>query len=181
MYKTQHYATIGNRIFAFTIDYLVIILYLAILILLGVLFNQMFPNSASFLFKNAFTAQATGFMLITLPISLYFALLEARGQTLGKQQRGLKVTRLNGQALGLQLSLGRTVLKFLPWELAHTCIWQLRFERLPSEVIVSGFILVWVLVGGNILSLLSNAHHQTLYDKISGTVVIVTREKATKI
>jgi len=120
VYKTQQYATIGSRVFAFVLDYLVIVLYLMSLVLLGILFRQTFPNSVDFLFNNAFISQATSFILITLPISLYFALLEARGQTWGKRQRGLKVARLNGQALGLQLSLERTALKFLPWELAYT-------------------------------------------------------------
>ena len=175
MQRPQQAGTIGNRLLAFALDYLVMASYLIALALLGFLVGQIFPNSQSILFRTAVSAQATGFVLVTLPISVYFVVLEARGSTLGKQQRGLKVRRLNGQALGLSLSTKRTALKFLPWELSHTCIWQLRFEQLPSEVIVAGFILVWVLVGGNILSLLTNARHQTLYDKILGTVVIDAR------
>jgi uncharacterized RDD family membrane protein YckC len=177
MQETQQDATIGNRTLAFALDYLIIVLYLAILILFGILVGQMFPSGVSFLFGNAFTAQATGFVLLTLPIGLYFALFEARSWTLGKRQRGLKVLRLNGQTLGLSLSFKRTALKLLPWELSHTCIWQLRFEQLPSGVIVAGFILVWVLVGANILSLLTSDRRQTLYDKILGIVVVVSAIK----
>ena len=150
-------------------------LYLIALTLIGFLASQLFPRSLTFLFSTALSAQATGFALVTLPISLYFALLEARGSTLGKQQRGLTVRRLNGQALGLRVSVQRTDLKFLPWELSHTCIWQLRFEQLPSEVIVAGFILVWVLVGGNALSLLTKVRHQTLCDKLLRIMVTGTR------
>jgi uncharacterized RDD family membrane protein YckC len=175
MHQAQQTATVSNRLLAFALDYLVIASYLVGLALLGFLVSQIFPTSQRFFFRTASSAQATGFVLVTLPISLYFVLLEARGSTLGKRQRGLSVRCLNGQALGLRLSVQRTALKFLPWELSHTCIWQLRFEQLPSDVIVAGFILVWVLVGGNVLSLLTNVRHQTLYDKILGTVVIDAR------
>lgn len=178
MQQTQRAATVGNRVLAFALDYVVMASYLIALALLGFLASQLFPSGMTFLFSTALSAQATSFALVTLPISLYFALLEARGSTLGKQQRGLTVRRLNGQTLGLRLSVQRTALKFLPWELSHTCIWQLRFEQLPSDVIVAGFILVWVLVGGNVLSLLTNVRHQTLYDKILGIVVIDAQRKS---
>jgi uncharacterized RDD family membrane protein YckC len=41
-----------------------------------------------------------------------------------------------------------------------------------SPLITVGFILVWVLVGANVLSLWLSTSHQTLYDQLAGTFVV---------
>lgn len=65
------------------------------------------------------------------------------------------------------------MLTFIPWELAHTLIWQIRFApATPSLVITGGFVLVWVLVGANIASLALTRTHQSLADWLAGTYVI---------
>ena len=72
-----------------------------------------------------------------------------------------------------RFGLARTALKFVPWELAHACIWQITFAAgQPSPLISAGFALVWVLVGANLVSLLVSRKHQTLYDWLSDTVVV---------
>jgi len=40
---------------------------------------------------------------------------------------GLRVIRTDGARLSKTRALSRTVLKFIPWELTHTLIWQIRF------------------------------------------------------
>lgn len=70
-------------------------------------------------------------------------------------------------------SLGRTVLKFIPWELAHTCIWNISLAEGPVPPIYwTGLILVWLLVAANVLSVVTNRERRALYDRIAGTTVI---------
>src|SRR5690606_28098626 len=115
------------------------------------------------------------FLLVTLPIALYFAASEssARQATWGKQKLKLIVSDRAGNRISFWRALGRTLLKFIPWEMAHTLIWQIQFsEGEPAGWINYGFALVYVLVGLNIASLLISKTRQSLYDWIAGTYVM---------
>jgi len=174
---TQVYAGFWIRALAFVFDYLIIAIYLVLLTVLGFTVNSAFPNIARILFGNPFTGQATGFLLITLPVTLYFALSESSPSqaTWGKKRLHLKVVNLEGTRISRARSFGRTILKFIPWELAHTCIWQISFApENPSPLILAGFVLVWLLVGANIVSLVVSKTDQALYDRIAETYVVRT-------
>ena len=167
-------AGLWRRILAFAVDYLGIAAYLVVLVGLGVGGRLAAPGLVNALFGNPFTGELTGFLLITLPVTLYFALNEAspRQATWGKRKLGLRVMRLDEQRLSRGRSLWRTALKFVPWELAHACIWQVSFSAgQPSVLIGAGFALVWLLVGANVVRLLLSRTHQTLYDWLSASVV----------
>lgn len=173
----QLYAGLGPRIVAFLLDYLIISLYLILLIGVTFLTNNLLNNGLSTLFANRFSSQVGGFLTVTLPVSLYFALTEssARQATWGKWQRGLQVVRLDGQPLTFGRALGRTLLKFVPWELAHTCVWQMSFANFEmSPAVGLGLILVWVLVGANVVRLWISPQNQTFYDWFTKTAVIKT-------
>ena len=170
----EPYAGLWPRALAFAVDYLVIAVYLVVLVAAGAATRVLWPGLANAVFGNPFTGELTGFALITLPVALYFALgdASARQGTWGKRALHLRVHRLGGQPLSWSRALGRTALKFIPWELAHACIWQITYAGSnPSPLISAGFGLVWVLVGANVVSLLISRNHQTLYDWLSGTVV----------
>lgn len=133
------------------------------------------PDIVRGLFGNPASGELTGFVLLTLPVTLYFALMESSAQqaTWGKQKLSLRVIGPDGQRLSRGRSLVRTVLKFVPWELAHACIWQVSWAGPRSSPwIAAGFTLVWVLVGANVVSLLASRKRQALYDWLSGTVVV---------
>jgi uncharacterized RDD family membrane protein YckC len=163
------------RTLAFALDYLIIVAYLALLGLASLMVKLVPPELLPALFANQLSAHITGFLLVTLPVMLYFALLEASSwqATWGKRTLNLRVTRTDGTRLTAGQALGRTALNFIPWELAHTLIWQIRFAPATlSLVITGGFILVWVLVGANIGSLALTKTHQSLADRLAGTYVI---------
>lgn len=163
------------RTLAFAIDYLPIAAYLGVLVAVGARLSLSPQPLAKMFFGTPIAGEATGFLLITLPVILYFALFEAssRQATLGKMRMGLMVTDLAGMRLTRWRSLARTILKFVPWELAHACIWQIRFARDPSAAIYTvGFVAVWLIIGANIVSLLISPTRQTLYDRAAGTVVV---------
>lgn len=170
----KSYAGFWQRIGAFALDYMIILLYLITITLLGWLVNSL-SGLNQWLFAERVRAQLTGFLLLTLPISLYFALAESSAwqATWGKRKVGLKVTDYNGERISLWRSLARTALKFIPWELSHTLIWTIYFvPETNSNLVNYGFVLVYVLIGLNLASLIMTKKHQTIYDFLAKTYVL---------
>ena len=170
----KSYAGFWRRVGAFALDYVIILLYLAALTLVGFLVNSL-SNVSQWLFSDRIRAQLTGFLLLTLPISLYFALSESssRQATWGKRKLGLKVTSEDGERIRFGRALARTALKFIPWELSHTLIWSIVFTpEMNSNLVNYGFVLVYILIGINLACLLLTKKHQTLYDLIVKTYVV---------
>ena len=174
------FANVRQRVGAFLLDYLIIAAYLVLLVIISVglgfgplrsVFRAMFadPNSSEF----------SAFLLLVLPIMLYFTLCECSSwqATWGKRKMGLRVIDTHGARLSFPRSLVRSLLKFAPWELAHACLWRIPGWPLapatPSPVITAGLVLVWVLVAAYLVSMLVSKKHQALYDWIAGTLVIV--------
>jgi uncharacterized RDD family membrane protein YckC len=74
--------------------------------------------------RNGLKLEAYTLLTISLPAWLYFSLLEhSRWQaTVGGRLLGLKVETLSGERLRFSQVLGRTLVKLLPWELAHLTV-----------------------------------------------------------
>lgn len=174
--RPSPYAGLWPRLLAFAMDYLILGGYLLLLLWVGVTLIGAIPGFSERVSAQPLLGQLLGFVSLTLPVSLYFALSEASaGQaTWGKRRLHLQVSDTAGARLSLPRALLRTALKFVPWELAHTCIWQLTGAGFdPPPWVMFGFILVWVLVGANIVSLLLTPRRQALYDLLAGTLVII--------
>jgi uncharacterized RDD family membrane protein YckC len=168
------YAGFWKRVGAFALDYIIILGYLLAVIFLSLLANSLF-GANQWLFADRVRAQFIAFLIITLPVTLYFAISEssARQATWGKQRLKLQVANSDGGRIGFWRSLGRTFLKFIPWEISHTLIWQIYFSpQMESGWINYGFALVYLLIGLNILSLVITRIKQTLYDLLTRTFVI---------
>lgn len=170
------YAGFWKRAGAFALDYILILGYLAGVALLSLLVNTFFGTS-QWLFADRVRAQFVAFLIVTLPVTLYFAISESSPSqaTWGKRRLKLKVTDQNGRQISAWRSLARTVLKFIPWELSHTLIWQIYFSpQIESAWINYGFVLVYLLIGLNVACLLLTKTHQTLYDLLTSTYVILS-------
>lgn len=170
----KSYAGLWQRVGAFLLDYGIILVYLGAVTLFLALMNSLFGVN-QWLFTDRIRAQITGFFLITLPVTLYFAFGESsvRQAIWGKQRLGLKVTDHRGNRNSFLRSLSRNGLKFIPWELAHTLSWQISFTpNQYSQLIIAGFITVYFLIGANIASLIFRQDRQTLYDLLARTYVI---------
>jgi hypothetical protein len=84
-------------------------------------------------------------------------------------------------ATGARLSRARgfvrSLLKFLPWQLAHTSIYHIPgWPLAPGDLTpftTVGLILVWVLAGAYMLSALISKTHRTPYDWLSEAYVVV--------
>ena len=172
---TQKPAGFRLRVLAFGYDYAVVAAYLLVLVGIGAASSRLAPAVLSAFFGNPVSGEVSGFLAVTLPVTLYFALSESSPHraTWGKSRVNLAVTDLQGGRLSRPRSLARTALKFIPWELAHACIWQISFAADPSSPVYAiGFILVWLLVGANVVSLVASPARQTLYDRLAGTIVV---------
>lgn len=174
------FASVWRRIGAFLLDYLIIAAYLVLLVIVSVglgfgplrsVFQALFadPNSSEF----------SAFLLLVLPVILYFALFESSSwqATWGKRKMGLRVIDTHGARVSLPRSFARSLLRFVPWELTHACIWRIPgwpfAPATPSPIIIAGLVLVWVSVVAYLVSMLVSKKHQALYDWIVGTYVVV--------
>ena len=72
-------------------------------------------------FSGPGVAQLVGFIAVTLPFTLYFALTEASAKqgSVGKRVFGLQVETMTGKRLSMGSALLRSAIKFLPWEIGH--------------------------------------------------------------
>jgi uncharacterized RDD family membrane protein YckC len=168
------YAGFWQRAKAFAFDYMGIVLYLAFIAGLFVFVNS-FTDISQRLFANRVLAQTSAFLLVTFPITMYFAIGEssAKQDTWGKRRMGLKVVDRGGNRIGFWRAFARTLLKFIPWELSHTLIWQINFSTGSFPAFINyGFALVYILIGLNIASLVMTKTKQTLYDFLAGTFVV---------
>lgn len=114
------YAGFWQRLRAFIWDYFLIAAYLVII---TVVFWLLPLNER--LFADRIQAQVSIFIVLTLPVILYFSIFESSPKqgTFGKQKTGLIVVGDYGKRIGFVRSFARTLLKFIPWELSHTLIW----------------------------------------------------------
>jgi len=179
----QH-AGLRPRLLAFALDYLVIAAYALVLAAVTLLVANPLRSSLAVLLATPASRDAVAFVTIVLPVILYFALGEgsARQGTWGKRRLGLRVTGLDGGQLPLSRALVRSAVKFLPWQIAHTCLfhypgWPLAPAAPPAWVIV-GFALVWLLVLSYLAMLGFSQSHRTPYDRLAGSQVLVRVRQA---
>ena len=173
-------AGLRPRGLAFALDYLLIAAYAAILA------AATFAAAASplrstltVLLATPASRDAVAFVTIVLPVILYFALQEgsARQGTWGKRRLGLRVTALDGGPLPVGRALVRSAIKFLPWQLAHTCLFHIPGWPLapaaPPAWVTAGFGLVWLLVISYLALLAFSKSHRTPYDRLAGSEVLI--------
>ena len=168
-------ASLGRRALAFLVDYAVIALWIALIVGAGVWLRAAVPDLAGSLFGDPLRAEATGFVVLTLPAGLYFALSEAgpHGATIGKRRLGVRVIGDDGSSVSVGRSLLRTALKLAPWELSHAIIWRYANPgSAPDSLLTAGLVVVWVLVGANLAAALLDERRRSLYDRLSLTRVV---------
>lgn len=169
----MHSAGIWIRLKAFIWDYLWLFLYLCFIVLLSVV---LLPGLQDLFNGPVGIAQLTGFLLVTLPISLYFAIADStlfKG-TFGKKKLGIQVVDTTGDSIGFLRSLFRIILKFLPWELSHFLIYRLIHlgeGEFPLHLMIIGG-LIYLLMFAYILTAIFSKEKRSLYDSLSGTKVV---------
>lgn len=172
-----------KRVAAFALDYLVIAAYLVVLVGAGV--GVTFTFGARIrtwpLFGSPIVMDVIAFLSAILPVIVYFALQESSSAqaTWGKRKLGLKVVNSEGKRLSRPQAFVRALVKFLPWQLAHTSIFHIRgwpfAPEDPTPIVMAGLIGAQLLAAVYVISLGIGKAHRTPYDWVSGAFVIVGR------
>lgn len=177
-----HYARFSQRLKAFALDYLLIFVYIVVLagVNFGIIFRGKVLEETSPIFASPIAEDTIAFLTLILPVIIYFTLQESSAHqgTWGKRKAGIRVVNVQGGTLTKSQAFARSLVKFLPWQIAHTSIYQIKeiVPGGPSEPFdITGFVLVYFLVGIYIFSALMSKKHRTPYDWISGSYVIVEK------
>lgn len=163
-------APVARRLVAAFIDCCIIFAYVISLYLSVLLVPQI-----RVWFSHPPTAHVKAFLLLTIPAAAYLSLAEASfsGATLGKHFMGIRVISVAGGRLSIFRSMLRSAIRFIPWELAHSAVWRVRFGAEFSLHSIP-FLLIagtYALVLANIASQLLDHRHRAIYDFIAGSEV----------
>lgn len=111
-----------RRLAAFAVDWFVVAAWGAAVFGAAMLLTGGKPERPN----GPWTAQAVGFLTMTLPVVVYFAACEssARRASFGKRALGLEVAAADGRRLTFAAALVRNAVKFLPWECGHLLVHQ---------------------------------------------------------
>lgn len=177
----ERYAGFVKRVLAFALDYLLIAGYLIVLAGVGAGLTLALgpPERTSPLFASPVVMDLIVFLIAVLPVILYFTFRESAPAqaTWGKRRVGLKVVDGQGNRLSRPRAFVRSLLKFLPWQVAHTSLFHIEgwpfAPTTPTPVVTAGLILAQILVVVYLLSLAVGRKHRTPYDWAAGSFVIV--------
>jgi uncharacterized RDD family membrane protein YckC len=166
-----------RRVAAGGVDYGIVAAYLGVLGLVGAL-----GRTAGLLPRHITTpggrivGQLAVIVVLTVPVTLWFAGWEAtpRGATPGKRLLGLRVSRLDGGGLSWSDSILRSAVKIaVPWEVAHTAVWNsLVWPGPETPVNAVLFTVANGLLVVNLVTVFLGAR-RTPYDRLAGTIVQV--------
>ncbi|MFO7583445.1 MAG: RDD family protein [Anaerolineales bacterium] len=170
-------APIPRRILAYLIDSLLafLVFVLAAQLLFFVPLRHLVIGSEDW-FRSGWNTQIYTLLTMSLPTWLYFALSEISpwGATLGKRLLKLKtVTKATQGKMTLLQSLARTLVKLLPWEVAHLAnnlpmpMW---YDPDPGFRIA--FLIAPLLLSGYIALAFLTKEQQSLHDLAARTVVL---------
>lgn len=140
--------SVWRRVKASLIDYLVILFWMAIVGLVAFVASLTIGGYPDYLgMFGPIGTQIIFFFILTLPVGVYLYRTEsgARHATLGKRRVGIEVSSADGDSPSIRSILIRTVVKLLPWEIAHTFVWQMQyvFYQFGYEADVP----IWIFVG----------------------------------
>lgn len=176
MNPSFEYAGLRLRLTAFAWDYIIILGYILVTAVIGII---VWMTTGPFVPPPLLLMDLIAFVTVTLPVALYFVLQECspRQATWGKRREGLRVVMADGRPLSLWRSVVRSAVKFLPWQIAHIVVYRMFLIDSPSPWTTVALVLLWTLVGVNLVSLLVTKTHRTPYDWLAGSSVIVDRRE----
>ena len=165
-----------TRFLAFFIDYIVIIVYAGFLFGIVTLIYSITGETYSN--QSPIKGQLIGFLTLTIPVILYFNLMEShKGQaTIGKYVFKLKVTNEQFGKPNFKRLLLRNALKFTPWELAHFGVhWILYFsgqDIQPPFWVWLALIFPQIIIVIFTLQICLNKENRSTYEVLSKTRVV---------
>jgi uncharacterized RDD family membrane protein YckC len=158
----------GRRIVAWVIDWLIISVYAAALVPVGLLLARHSVH------LSAWGWNAVAFVILIVPVTVWLATWESTGATPGKRALGLRVRSPREEGVGWRRALARNALKAaLPWELGHTAAFLLAERdagRVTVALGVTSAILAYAVASVYVVSLFIRSG-RTPYDYATATQV----------
>lgn len=157
-----------HRILAWIIDFGIIVLYAVLLFTVTSLLFEVRQDDI-----NPYLGQLIGFLTLTLPVIAYSYFTEKSKwkATIGKRTFNL-IVLVHGNKTNKSI-LQRNVLKYLPWELAHTGVhWIIYYESVGREIPIwtwAILVIPQVIVFIYFVSIIFSKGQSSIYDRISGT------------
>ena len=113
------------------------------------------------------------FTTLVLPVALTFAFFEAsqRQATPGKRRLRIRVVDAIGNRLTHGRSLARSAVKFAPWQLAHTAVFQLVAGSTATVYVVVA-LGAQLLVLASAITMSLDSHHRAFHDLVARTRVV---------
>lgn len=170
------YAGLLPRAAAYLVDCLLIFLFFALTQLLIFVPIRSGLGIDNEWFRSGIQTELYTLLTVSLPAWLYFTLSEGsqQGATLGKRLLRLQVVEAGTrESPGTGRTLIRTIVKLLPWEIAHisnNLPTPLMFETTPEFRI--GFVFVGLLSGIYMVMIGFDRKKRGLHDRLAGTLVV---------
>jgi uncharacterized RDD family membrane protein YckC len=172
-------ALLARRIAAYLVD--IVILAAALGVVHFAIHHLVHDGKRPEFTRNGWLLEAYTLGTVSLPVWIYFTLLESsrRGATLGKRLLGLRVSGLDGEPLTRTTAFGRTLFKLLPWELTHVAMFcPVPMWDAPNEAMMRPlFMLSTFLVGSWLVTAMLTEHQQAPHDLVMKTVVARTASR----
>lgn len=171
---TTYPAGFLRRAAAYLIDIALLYIYIVVLFFASTVVDSVLPFH-DLMAESYVLRHVISFSTLTLPMVLYFILMERSGRqgTLGKSRIKLRVEAAWGERASTQSLVVRNAVKFLPWEIAHTHIHINPDFIIAGETTVAGWVLgvglpcVAIIVYAGMILLRSD--RRSLYELASGT------------
>ena len=172
--------TAWRRVVAFLFDYLLVLAYLGVLAAIGTAVTLgPWGDGWSRLLSSPVRMDLLAFVTTVFPVATYFAWSERslRRASWGKHRMGLRVVTLDGGRISTGQAAIRAAAKFTPWQMAHTALLHIPgfpvAPQTPPVWTIWTLGGMWILVAVYLLGLTRVGGRRTLYDRLSGTRVIV--------
>jgi len=175
--ETLELARPFKRLLAYLVDLLVIYLYIFVLFASSMGVNEIFPFH-HLMAKSYVLRHGISFLSLSLPVFLYFFLSEAgpKGATLGKRLMKLKVVPNPFGTISKKDLAIRNMLKFLPWEWAHTFIHLnpdfLTSGQASTPALIVGYIFPVAIMVVFVIMIFFSSKHLAPYERWSNTRVV---------
>lgn len=173
------YAGLSRRLLAFGYDYILIAIYIGFLVAIGLWLSS--QNRLERFFADAVSSDLSAFLLMILPVIVYFGWQEGspRAATWGKRRVGLRVVSADGKPISRARALLRAALKFLPWQIGHTAVFQSLYAGEGTSLwITLLYVGAYGLAFAYLWALWRRPDHRPLYDVLAGTVVIAPVDRS---
>lgn len=167
-----------RRIAALLIDYALIIGWVALVASVSALVALVSGGYANWLELGTGIAQLLGFVVLVFPVGVYLLLTEAstRQATLGKRVLRMRVVERDGSRASFWRILVRTVVKLLPWEIAHFFVWHTVAAVSDGGAfpawLVAGLIFADLLPVAYVITVLLQPQGRGPHDLVAGTRVV---------